>query len=630
MAAIDFPNSPTGAGQQFTSGLQTWEWDGTAWNLVISTVVGATGPTGPQGAASNVTGPTGPTGVFATVADTPPGSADEGDSWFNSATGKIYVYYDSYWVESASSNIGPAGPTGATGPQGAASTVTGPTGAVGPTGATGPQGNTGPTGPQGLYVAGPTGAIGPTGAQGVTGPEGQRGPTGPQGSAGPTGSIGETGPAGITGPTGPQGIQGPTGPRGFVGATGPNGATGATGPSVTGATGSTGPTGPSGGPTGPTGATGATGIQGPTGETGLRGATGATGATGSASTIAGPTGPTGATGATGANSTVAGPTGPTGATGATGPGLTGPTGASGASFAGVTSTSNLTISTGSKNFVVNKVDAFAVGTRGRLASSAFPSNFMEGIISIIVGTSITMDVDLVGGNGNTYSSWNFVLGSGALGPTGPTGPQGTSITVKGSVAAVVNLPSSGNALNDAYIVTSTGNLHVWNGSAWVNAGPIVGPTGPTGNTGATGPTGAPSTVTGPTGVTGGTGPTGATGPSVTGPTGPTGPANFPLTGSQYLTSVILTSGDVSTIVRMNSSSAVDLTIPLDGFNGYTFPVGTQIVFTQIGVGQVTVKGQLGVAIRSEGTRITTKARYAVGSLIKLATNEWLLSGNLTV
>ena len=113
-------------------------------------------------------------------------------------------------------------------------------------------------------------------------------------------------------------------------------------------------------------------------------------------------------------------------------------------------------------------------------------------------------------------------------------------------------------------------------------------------------------------------------------TGPTGPANFELTGSNYLTSIILTSGDAARIVKMNSSTAVDLTIPLDGFNAYTFPIGTQVVFTQLGVGQVVVRGQAGVTIRSEGTRLTTKARYAVGSLIKLAANEWLLSGNLTV
>jgi hypothetical protein len=62
-----------------------------------------------------------------------------------------------------------------------------------------------------------------------------------------------------------------------------------------------------------------------------------------------------------------------------------------------------------------------------------------------------MDVDKInGGNGNTYASWNLVLGSGEVGPTGATGAQGTSITVKGSVATVVNLPSSGNSVNDAY------------------------------------------------------------------------------------------------------------------------------------------------------------------------------------
>jgi hypothetical protein len=200
------------------------------------------------------------------------------------------------------------------------------------------------------------------------------------------------------------------------------------------------------------------------------------------------------------------------------------------------------------------------------------------------------------------------------------------------VFAVVNLPPTGNSLNDAWIVTSTGNLHVWNGSAWVNAGPIVGPTGPTGAsiTGPTGAAGADSTVTGPQGPTGIQGPVGPTGPSVTGPTGATGPANFALTGAQYLTSMILTEGDEATIVRMNSSSAVTMTVPLDGFSGYTFPTGTQIVFAQIGVGQVTVGFQAGVSVLTEGSRFTTKARYAVGSLIKLGANSWLLSGNLTV
>jgi hypothetical protein len=128
------------------------------------------------------------------------------------------------------------------------------------------------------------------------------------------------------------------------------------------------------------------------------------------------------------------------------------------------------------------------------------------------------------------------------GLVGPTGPQGASINIKGTVATVGALPSTGNTVNDAYIVTADGDLYVWTGSAWANVGQIIGPTGPTGsagptgnlgptgptgNLGPTGPTGAAgsgSTVAGPTGPTGLTGPTGPQGDAstVAGPTGPTG------------------------------------------------------------------------------------------------------------
>jgi hypothetical protein len=120
--------------------------------------------------------------------------------------------------------------------------------------------------------------------------------------------------------------------------------------------------------------------------------------------------------------------------------------------------------------------------------------------------------------------------TGDTGPTGPQGPKGdtgdtgapgTSVNIKGEVATVGALPSSGNSIGDAYIVTADGNLYTWTGSAWLDVGQIVGPQGPTGPQG-------PQGIQGETGATGATGPQGIQGiqgpKGDTGDTGPTGPA----------------------------------------------------------------------------------------------------------
>jgi len=70
--AIDFPSSPN-LGDQYTYNTQVYEWNGVAWRLVRTLVIGPTGPAGPEGPASTVpgplgpTGPTGPTGADSTV-----------------------------------------------------------------------------------------------------------------------------------------------------------------------------------------------------------------------------------------------------------------------------------------------------------------------------------------------------------------------------------------------------------------------------------------------------------------------------------------------------------------------------------------------------------------------------------
>lgn len=88
MTAIDFPENPT-IGATYTNGINTYEWDGTAWRLVRTSAVGATGPTGPAGADSTAIGATGPTGPTGPEVTGPTGAA--------------------------STELGPTGPTGATG-----------------------------------------------------------------------------------------------------------------------------------------------------------------------------------------------------------------------------------------------------------------------------------------------------------------------------------------------------------------------------------------------------------------------------------------------------------------------------------------------------------------------------------
>jgi hypothetical protein len=116
--AIDFPNSPTN-GQTFTVDNTTWTYDGVKWNKNATVVEGPQGPTG-------ATGATGP-GSFTVTGPTAPSSPLIGDVWYNSTTGRTYVYYDSFWVESGG-DAGPTGPTGPIGLSGLDSFVTGPTG----------------------------------------------------------------------------------------------------------------------------------------------------------------------------------------------------------------------------------------------------------------------------------------------------------------------------------------------------------------------------------------------------------------------------------------------------------------------------------------------------------------------
>lgn len=49
--------------------------------------------------SSNVISTVGSSGSAITVSDTIPASANTGDLWYESDTGKTFIYYDSFWVE---------------------------------------------------------------------------------------------------------------------------------------------------------------------------------------------------------------------------------------------------------------------------------------------------------------------------------------------------------------------------------------------------------------------------------------------------------------------------------------------------------------------------------------------------
>ena len=96
---------------------------------------------------------------------------------------------------------------------------------------------------------------------------------------------------------------------------------------------------------------------------------------------------------------------------------------------------------------------------------------------------------------------------GEQGIQGPEGPSGLGFNFKSSVPTFANLPPNPSP-DDAHLVLDTNDLYIWNGSTWINAGPIVGPKGEQGPAG-------PQGMQGPQGLQGANG--------VDGPAGPTGP-----------------------------------------------------------------------------------------------------------
>jgi hypothetical protein len=96
------------------------------------------------------------------------------------------------------------------------------------------------------------------------------------------------------------------------------------------------------------------------------------------------------------------------------------------------------------------------------------------------------------------------------------------------------------------------------------------------------------------------------------------------TGTSY-TAVL---GDDGDLVTLDNGSAITFTVPPN--SSVAFGIGTQINIMQLGAGQVTITAGAGVTLRSAGSKLKTNGQYAVATCCKIATDTWVVIGNLAL
>jgi hypothetical protein len=95
------------------------------------------------------------------------------------------------------------------------------------------------------------------------------------------------------------------------------------------------------------------------------------------------------------------------------------------------------------------------------------------------------------------------------------------------------------------------------------------------------------------------------------------------TGTTYTT--VLT--DDGKLVTCDNASPIALTIP--PASSVAYGIGTQINIMQLGAGQVTITAGAGVTLNSAGSKLKTSAQYAVATCAKIASDTWVVVGNLS-
>jgi len=93
------------------------------------------------------------------------------------------------------------------------------------------------------------------------------------------------------------------------------------------------------------------------------------------------------------------------------------------------------------------------------------------------------------------------------------------------------------------------------------------------------------------------------------------------TGTTY-TAVLADDGK---LITCDNAAAITFTIPTNA--SVAFGIGTQLNIMQLGAGQVTISGA-GVTLRSAGSKLKTNGQYSVATCVKIATDTWVVVGNV--
>lgn len=81
------------------------------------------------------------------------------------------------------------------------------------------------------------------------------------------------------------------------------------------------------------------------------------------------------------------------------------------------------------------------------------------------------------------------------------------------------------------------------------------------------------------------------------------------------------------LVDMNRATAQTLTVPPN--SSVAFPTGAQVLVRQKGAGQVTIAAGVGVTLQSADGELKTRVQHSVAGLAKVATDTWVVFGDLT-